>query len=215
MLTEDYLIRMINLAVAALLEIIGLKKKGDLDNALNLIDFSLERLTGMRSNLIKHLEDERLFYVLTRSEQLDTQRLELVADLFREEGDVLAAKNRLDESRDDYARALRYYLETFFNLPEEEWARLQEKIEALVTFLGEDRLDPSAAWPLAGFYEETGAWGRAKDLLERLAAQPDLRESVLPELCAFYRRLLDQPPEQLAGQGLDRARIQQQLSLCV
>ena len=96
MLTEDYIIRMINLAIAALLQIVGLKKKGDYQTALDLIDLTFEQLLGLRASMAKNLDDERLYFLLTRQDRLDTQRLAIVADLFQEEGDIYAAQGRVE-----------------------------------------------------------------------------------------------------------------------
>ena len=53
MLTEDYLIRRINQAIALLLHALGLRKNGQLEAALTDVDIALELLLGMRSVLLK------------------------------------------------------------------------------------------------------------------------------------------------------------------
>ena len=44
MLTEDYIMRMINMAIAALLQAIGLRKAGEYNQALQTIDQALEAI---------------------------------------------------------------------------------------------------------------------------------------------------------------------------
>ncbi len=190
MLTEDYLIRMINLAIAALLRIIGLKKGGDYQEALLLIDVTLEQLLGLRSSMAKNLDDNRLYFLLTRNDHLDTQRLAIVADLFHEEGDVLSALGRAQESRDDYARALRFDLEVLFNEGDEDQAVLRQKIEDLVQKLDLPGLGADTLWPLAGYYEERREYAKAEALLLMLAERPEIRAEILPEVVAFYERLV-------------------------
>jgi hypothetical protein len=211
MLTDDYLIRMINLAIAALLRITGLKKKEDYEEALQLIDLTLEQLIGLRSNLIRHMEDEKLYYVLTRQDRLDTQRLELIADLLQQEGDILAIQNRLLESREDYNRALRFYLEVSFHQPVADANVLGQKIDQLVKILDLHHLGADVLWPLSAFYEENGAYSQAEESLLRLRSLPGLETEILPELIAFYERMLYQPPAALDRGGMTLAEVRKKL----
>jgi len=201
-LTEDYIIRQINLAIAALLQILGLKKKGDYQTALDLIDMTLEQLLGLRSSMAKNLDDERLYFLLTRQERLDTQRLAIVADLFREEGEIYAAQGREQESRADFTRSLRYNLEVLFNEPDEALDEIRQQVEMLAGRLEPPSLGAETLWPLAGYYEESGAYARAEAALLILAERPEIRANLLPELVAFYERMVERPPEKLAAGGM-------------
>lgn len=249
MLTEDYLIRMINLAIAALLRIIGLKKEGDFQEALILIDLTFEQLLGLRASMAKALDDNRLYYLLTRNEQLDLQRLSIIADLFHHEGDILAAQGRLKESREDYARALRYNLEVLFQshpLDEEQAAdeagaaggedhpgdekgvgekdprppargailsavELVARIEELLRGLDLAELGADTLWPLAGYFEESGAYSRAEVILLLMVERPEVQAEILPELIAFYERLLEKPAARLAEGGFTPAQVNERL----
>jgi hypothetical protein len=195
--------------------------------------------------MARSLDDNRLYFLLTRNDQLDTRRLAIVADLLHQEGDIYAALGRAEESRQDiaralsnldesrqdtaralryteesrqdYARALRFDVEVFFNAGDGEQAAgeqgsLQAKIEDLVEKLdlaGQgERLGADTLWPLAGYYEETGAYARAERLLLALAGRAEIRAEILPEVVAFYERLAQKPPEALAegGTSLEQVR---------
>lgn len=209
MLTEDYLIRMINLAIAALLRLIGLKKDGDLGEAQQLIDLTLEQLLGLNANVAKNLDDERLYFLLTRGGQLDLQRLEIVAELFGHEGDILAAQNRPAESRAAYARALKYLLEVFFNSAPPDQAALRGKIDPLAGMLELPGLGADVLWPLAGYFEGTGALRQAETALLALAGQPEARAEILPEVADFYRRMSALPAPKLAAGGLELGDVKE------
>ena len=111
MLTEDYLIRRINQAIALLLHAIGLRKDGQIEAALTDIEIALELLVGIRSSLIKNLTDESLLQLLTSHGELDYERLGLVADLFEEQGLLLQAQGQQAEARQEFLRALTFSLE--------------------------------------------------------------------------------------------------------
>ena len=111
MLTEDYLIRRINQVIALLLHAVGLRQNGQIQAALTDIDIALELLVGMRSHLIKGMSDASILEMLTVRGELDMERLALVADLFKEEGQLFQAGNQPQAARQDFTRALSFSLE--------------------------------------------------------------------------------------------------------
>ena len=111
MLTEDYFMRMINQMLAVLTQILYHKEAGQHQEAQVLIDQSLEQLLGVRPGLLKQMEDASLLRLLTTQGQLDPDRLAMVADLYRFEGDILADQGKHQEASLDYQRALTLYLE--------------------------------------------------------------------------------------------------------
>jgi hypothetical protein len=111
MLTEDYLIRRINQAIALLLHAVGLRKNGQIEAALTDVDIALELLVGMRSHLIKEMSDTSILHLLTVRGELDLERLAIVADLFKEEGQLYLAENQEKLARQDFVRALSFSLE--------------------------------------------------------------------------------------------------------
>lgn len=111
MLTEDYLIRRINQAIALILHAVGLRKNGQLEAALTDIDIALELLLGMRSVLLKGMDDRSLLQLLTLHGELDIERLALVASLFKEEAEIYEIEGRAADSFNDYLRALNFSME--------------------------------------------------------------------------------------------------------
>jgi hypothetical protein len=238
MLSEDYVIRMIQLAVAALLKILGLRKLGLYDDALVAVDLGLEQLLGLRASRVKSLDDERLYYLLTQNDRpqpgnpeatggrLDTRRLALVSELFEVEGDIYADQGRGSESQQDYARALRYAIEVYFQERDQAPAEdesytlepgeegpgsIETQVIALLLKVRPEALGADTLWPMAGYYEDTGQYSRAEAILVRMSDWPELRSEMLPELAAFYGRLLEKPAGVLSAVGMDPAKIRESL----
>jgi hypothetical protein len=213
MLTEDYLIRMINIAIAALLRIVGLRSSGSYEEARLLIDMTFEQLLGLPASMAKNLDDGRIYYLLSDTDgALDTRRLAIIAELFHEQGEIMSALNREGESRADFTRALRYYLEVFFSEqnqrpPEHNPADLRKQIEELAGRLDLPSLGPDTLWPLTGYFEEAGAFARAEAILLELAERPGLRAEIAPELAAFYERMAAKTPAQVSAGGIDPAAL--------
>jgi hypothetical protein len=211
MFTEDYVLRMISQAVAVLARIAGLKRAGNYQEAQQAIDQALEQLLGLRANIIKLLDDEGLLKVLTQQDRLDIERLAIIADLFKEEGDILAAQGQTSESRKSYLRALTYHLETGFDEIAQPSIELPGKIELLVQQLSAQDLPDDTLWSLFCYYEQAGAFGKANDAIMKMADRPHLKENIHPELVAFYERLLKRPASELVEGGIDRDQIEHQL----
>ena len=88
MLTDDYLIRMINQAIDVLIRVINLKASGEYQQAQQLIEQSLEQLIGLRIDLLQSLDDQNILGTLSINGIPDANRILLGADLFKEEGEV-------------------------------------------------------------------------------------------------------------------------------
>jgi hypothetical protein len=95
MYTDDYILRMINQAVAVLAKVMGLHKEGKNQEALVAIDQALEGLIGFDAYLIKQLDDNGLQDMLTFQGEVDTDRMVVVGDLFRVRGDTLASLSEM------------------------------------------------------------------------------------------------------------------------
>ena len=135
-LSEDYLMRLISQAVAALHIIAGLRAAKQYKDAQQKVDEVLEGQLGLRASLLKELDDERLKEMLTTNGMLEMERFLLVADLFRESAEL--AKLRGDETgwRRDGQRALSFYQEAAQNGGVEVDEALLGKIAALKAALG-------------------------------------------------------------------------------
>lgn len=213
MLTEDYLIRMINLAIAALLRLAKLRRDGQAQEAQALIDLTLEQLLGLRADLVKQLDDERLYYILTRNERLDTQRLELIAELFQNEAEMLLADGKTAEGTALSARALRYFLEACFTNAGEgmDTSALRVRIQQVAAGLDPRDLGADTLWPLSGYYEEQGDFTHAEALLLLMHQRANLRDSITPELIAFYERLYQKPADALSRGGMQPDELRAKL----
>ena len=211
MLSEDYIMRMIGQATAVLLKIIGLKKNGDYPEAQQAIDQALEKLIGLKADIIKQLDNESILNTLTHEGKLDIARLALMADLFKEDGDILAAQGRFSESRESYLRSLIFQLETGFDETIQPSVDLTQKIDELVLNLDDQNLPDEPLWTLFCFYERAGALTKADEAILKLANRPKLYTEIQPELVAFYERLLEKSVGELAESGMNREEVKGKL----
>jgi tetratricopeptide (TPR) repeat protein len=131
MLTEDYIMRMINQALAVIMAAMGFKKAGKYDQALQTFDQAIESLLGLNARLVSQLDDSMLLDRLTFMGTLDLDRLQVLADIYFEEAEVFSLLGQSENSQLVAQRSLRLYLEVILADEANLVSLLIQKIEAL------------------------------------------------------------------------------------
>src|SRR4030042_3076117 len=131
MLTEDYIMRMINQAVAVVMAALGLKKAGQFSEAQKAFDQALESLLGLNAHLAKQLDDNQLLDILTFQGKLDVERSLMLAEILREESELYTLQGQPDLSQLAAQSSLRLFLEAAMVSEANPNLELVQKIEAL------------------------------------------------------------------------------------
>lgn len=189
MLTDDYLIRMINQAIAVLLTIARMKESGQYQQAQQLIDQSLEQLIGLRINLIRSLDDQNILNTLTMNGTLDLNRLITVADLFKEDGDVLRAQEKVSASNWSYKRALYFYLKYENSVETDKHPDLDEKIIFLANILEGVYCQIESELLLSDYLERNEKYAHGYRVLEKLSKIQEYEEVALIQRIGYLERL--------------------------
>ena len=177
MLTEDYIMRMINQVLAVFLQALGLKKAGQFSEALQAFDQAVESLLGLRAGLPEQLEDRQLLALLTFQEKLDVDRLLVLADIYREEGEVHAVQGQPEQSQFATQRSLRLYLEAALATEDNPTLELVQKIEAQRSRLSAPDLPVETRLALQDYYDRLLASG--EDFLAAARfSRPDLQAAL-------------------------------------
>lgn len=137
LLTEDHLIRMINMAVAALARAVGLRAAGQFAPATQAVWQALEEIVGLKPHLIHLLDDRVLLAQFVHHGSLDADRLYAVALLMCEEGNIFDDQGQAVEAYWSRLRALNFFLEIAlhggavnFPPPDGEIEGLRKQIQA-------------------------------------------------------------------------------------
>ena len=188
MLTDDYLIRMINQAIAAFLAVVGLKQAGQYQEAQQGIDQALEQLLGLDPHILRQLDDQSLLNLFLSQNEFDAGRAALAADFFKEEGEIKALQEKPAESRAAYLRALNLYTEVALAVPDNLSPELLQKIEGLYQQLKSPQLAVPTQLALLDHYERLHSLSEAElteaglDPQQVAAAEKELRAWVGPYL---------------------------------
>jgi tetratricopeptide (TPR) repeat protein len=207
MLQEDYLIRMIRLAVAALQAIFGLKRSGNYQQAKDLIAVTLAQLTGMDDRLINTLDDASLLIVLSNRQGPDYDRMLIVADLLKESGDVYAALGQSADSKARYLRALMIYLEVGLDPVEYSPEELGARIDGVLVGLANQPLPPESLYRLWYYFEKNKQFGRAIQALDELFRQAGRDSELKDQGLAFFQRLVRLEDTELEAGGVQHITL--------
>ena len=153
MFTEDYLMRIINQGIAALMIAIGLRKAGKNSEALLAIQQAIEQLTTLPANLIDQMDDASILSLLSAQGQLDIGRLAILADLYHEEGEILFRLEQPTQGFISFARALRFNLEVALSEDVNLFSENISKVEGLVQRLKGLAFPVETQLALSDFYQ--------------------------------------------------------------
>jgi hypothetical protein len=207
MLTDDYLIRQINIYLAALANIVGLKTAYMYVEAQLAVDQALEEIFGLPANLLRQMDDDAILEAATHLDVLNLDKLQAAADVFREEGELLEMRGSPEQAVQSYTRALNFYLDAVLNGGAWNLPDPTDKIEWLIDKLAATPLDPDTQYGLYLYAEKQGQWHRAEWLLDRLAQYPDLKDEAVRLRTEFYAKLARLDEAALVAGNLTRTHV--------
>lgn len=152
MFTEDYLMRIINQTIAALLTAIGLRKAGKYSEARQAIDQAIEQVTTLPAGVVDQMEDADVLSMLAANGKLDTGRLAILADLYQEQGEILFRMDQPVQSSIDFSRALRFILEAALSEDDSLTTENIGKVGVLVQRLRGSALPVETQLALSDYY---------------------------------------------------------------
>ena len=206
---EDYLLRHIRQFIQALTSIRGLAAIRQEHAALDAINEAAGQLLGLRSSRGPLLSVRERVSQLTVGELADLGRdtRAALATLLKEAGEIHIRQDRETEGYRCYVQALHLMLDMAAHdgtaaLP--DWA---PRIEDLVAALAPFSLPSSLNAMLLEYYERTGAYGKAEDILFAMRAQAPEDDSVRTSGRAFYRRLQHRTDDDLITGNLPRDEV--------
>ncbi len=206
MLTEDYILRMINQAVAALLYAIGLRKAGRYDQAHQTIDQALEGLTGLRADLLENLDDQSILEQISKDDQIDLGRAQILADLFLEKGHLYEQQKQAALAHSSYQRALMLFLEIAWNEETPTDVELKNNIMSLVHLLPGD-LPFDLSFSLFSYYEKIGEYSKAYQVIQVLKDKHPSFHELAQELAELHLRLSEKTDSELSEGGFSQTDI--------
>ncbi|HTV41125.1 MAG TPA: DUF6483 family protein [Candidatus Sulfotelmatobacter sp.] len=214
MIRRDFLLRQIEQFVEVLMRMSGLTKAGKWEEASAEADSQLKALAGADvTELLRMSDTELLARVVEGGTSFGIQdKIFMVARLFKENGDILRAQTRLEESHACYLKGLHLLLDAIANEPDAPRADYVPTVEAFLIGLQDSSLNLETNAMLMRHYEQICEYAKAEDaLFNILDAGPDNVE-LLDFGIGFYERLLRLENETLELGNLPRAEVKASLA---
>ncbi len=205
MIHNDYILRMISQLAKVLAHIVQLREKGRDDDALREIDQSMQKLCGLNSQLVNSLSEASLIAALRGGATLDVGKCLVLAGLLKEEADVLLDRDREDDAAARYLKSLALYLEAMHDDARLVLPSYVERIQTVAEALDEFMMPLEIRTSLMEYYEMSGAFGAAEDvLLDMLEDEEDDAQAIGT---GFYERMLALSDDELATGDLPRDEV--------
>ena len=207
MIRRDYLLRMVAEMAQVLARVITLRSRQEYEQALKEISAALRELREGNTDPPQELSLADWIALCRKHEQAATGLMIAVADLLKEQGDVLAAQEKADGSARARTVALGLFLEALLNGETFVTAELLAKVGELFTQVRATLSDSEVWRRLVSYFEARGRFAQAEDALFAWQATDD--PTVTADGLAFYQRLGVQNDDALERGNLPRAELEQ------
>ncbi len=206
MIERDYIMRMIQMLVQALLRILSFKEKKDYPKALNEIQNASKTLIGVELDVIRRLSDVQIIDLLTLVKDFGSLKCYLAGMLLKEEAEIFEFQGKTAESVDARTKSLSLLTEAAL----EKGAPLDSEHASAVDVAAE-KLD-HAGLPvhihkkLFHYYELIRQYGKAENTVFDIVVK---EPSFVEEGLLFYERLRKKSDDELSDGNLSRKEIEE------
>src|SRR5437588_2842362 len=209
---RDYILRLAEEVGRALAQVIYHRQRQDYQGALNFIDEQYKQTLGMGAGFIHSASEETLLAMLTSLGALNTEKCWLLATLLKAEGEIYEEQGNDDESYYCYLKSLNLFLDVLLlddkisdvdNVPE---------LEGLLYKLHDYELPTKTELKLLQYYENTGRFAKAENLLFEMLNTDTPDKAVIERGIAFYSRLKKKSDMVLSAGNFSRVEAEEGLA---
>ena len=214
MIRRDYILRMLEEFFEVLARMRSLKKARQWEEASQLAEKELQRLIGLDAKAVAKLSETELLARLIRGESTLAVREKslMVATLLKEAGDLAAGQNQLEQSRLYYLKGLHLLLGVLAHEQVSDVPELVPRIDLFLNALADTSLSLRTMALLMQYYEGTGEFGKAEDMLFGMLEEEPENVELLNFGASFYRRLQSKSDDALTDGNLPRSELEASLA---
>lgn len=212
MFERDYILRLIEQLSQVLSKILFSKGAKNLDEAKEIIRQAYPNMLGLDPDLIRSMNDQEIINFLKITGSTQNERCLMIAELFKEEAaiDELIHAEGNEESVLLYFDSLSLFLEAFINKDELMTDRFVKDMENVLEKVSGYQIPPEISEKLFRYYEISGRYADAEDVLFDLTESDD--PNYLQEAEEFYMRLMQKPEEELMRGNLPKDEVKEGLN---
>ena len=210
MIRRDYILRMIEECLQALMRIKSLKRAQRWPEVEDSLDAEFQKLVGSGATAVAGLSETELLGRLMQGDStpLVREKTFILTALLKEAGDAAAAQGRTNDARACHLKALHLLLNILAQGEATDFPEFVPKVELLQEALQGAPLPSRSQALLMQHFELTGQFAKAEDALYELLDNEPGEPNVVEFGVAFYQRLLGLSDTTLAGGNLPRAEVE-------
>jgi len=210
MIQKDYIMRMIEQLSGVLIKILFNKQTKDYVQAFFEINSAYKNLLGLDPEYIKALSEDEIVGMLTSNGSIDAEKSIIIAELLREEAEIIELENGLNNTVFDmFHKSFYLYIEAIKCNSIYKQNEYLKKIDKIVEKMKEYELPGHIQFRLFQYYEIIGCFGKAEDILYELIDSK--YPNILFEGKSFYWRLLNKSDKELIAGNLPRNEVNEGL----
>ncbi len=209
MIERDYLMRMINLLVAAIARVLALKVNKEYPQALLELQTTGKTLLGMDRTLVDSFSADQLMQLFGGDLSVAVPKSYVLGELLKEEAEIYALMSDDARAGTLFLKSLELLIATYLLYDDPVEARHLEHIDELLEKLGQASLPAGLLKKIFRYQETLHRYAKAEDALYVIL---DSEPAFAQEGVQFYRRLLKKSDEELAAGDLPRDEVIEGLS---
>jgi len=190
-----------------LARVLSLKGRKEYDEALREVDKALREVRESDAGDAEQMTLEQWIALCRKHEQAASGLMVAVADLLKEQGDILALQNRSTDCQHSRMLALGLFLEALLVGESFVSAELLDKVDDLMESTRSGLIEAGVRRRLVSYFVARGRFARAEDALFSWVEGGDV--SARAEGLAFYEQLLALDDAELERGDLPRAEVEQ------
>jgi hypothetical protein len=212
MAQRDYILRLAEEIGRALAQILYQKQIKDYSGALNFIDEQYRQTLGMGAGFIHSAQEETLLAMLTSLGALNIEKCWLLATLLKAEGEIYEEEGKDDESYYCYLKSLNLFLEVLLLDDKISDVDYVPELEGLLYKLHDYELPTKTELKLLQYYENTGRFAKAQDLLFEMLNIEAPDKAVIERGITFYSHLKKESDVVLSAGNFSRIEAEEGLA---
>ncbi|HEX2865912.1 MAG TPA: DUF6483 family protein [Ignavibacteriales bacterium] len=213
MFKRDYILRLIEQLTQVLNKVLFSKEAGNLNEAKETIRQAYPNMLGLDPGMIRSMSDVEVINFLKITGSTQYERCLIIAELLKEEASVdelIGGDEASEEAALAYFDSLSLFLEALINKDELMTDRFINDMQMVLEKVSGFELPPEIAEKLFRFYEISGRYADAEDILFELTESGN--PLYLKTAEEFYLRLMEKPDNELLEGNLPKEEVREGLN---
>ncbi len=209
MTQRDYILRIAEEFGRAIAQVVYQKQIKDYAAGRNFIDEQCKQVLGVGMGFVHSMPEETLLSMLTSFGTLNTEKCWLIATMLKAEGDLYEGEGNSTEGYYSYLKSLDLVLEVLLLDTTASGIDFVPELEGLLYKLGDYELPARTRLLLFQYFDQTGKYARAEDVLFEMLETGNPDADILARGIAFYQRLKRKSDAELKAGNFSREEAEE------